>query len=158
LNNTDPENLSDENPPALVIAADTILLSHNTIIEKPSNPRHHLHMLKHLRDMKSHKVFTGVACIAPLEVPIHPGYCLRTTVEETTVYFGSDEIITDDVLKAYVESGEGSDAAGGYKIQEGGGVLIERIQGDYTNVVGLPIHAVPSLPILRILMEVIQID
>lgn len=95
--------------------------------------------------MRSHKVFTGIACIAPLDIPIHPGYCLRTTVEETTVYFGGDEIITDDVLKAYVESGEGSDAAGGYKIQERGGVLIERIQGDYTNVVGLPIHAVPSL-------------
>ena len=68
-NDTDEENLSDENPPALVIAADTILLSHNAILEKPSNPRHHLNMLRHLRDMKAHKVFTGVVCIAPLEVP-----------------------------------------------------------------------------------------
>jgi septum formation protein len=126
----------------LVIAADTILLSHNAIIEKPSNPKHHFNMLRHLRDMKAHKVFTGVACIAPLEVPIHPGYCLRTTVEETTVFFGSEDVVTDDVLKAYVESGEGADAAGGYKIQEGGAVLIERIQGDYPNVVGLPVHAV----------------
>ena len=121
-----------------MIAADTILLSRNTILEKPNNPTHHLHMLKHLRDIKSHKVFTGVACIAPLDVPVYPGYCLRTTVEETTVYFGNGDIITDEVLEAYVKSGEGSDAAGGYKIQEGGGVLIEKIVGDYSNVVGLP--------------------
>lgn len=125
-----------------MIAADTILLSQNSIVEKPNNPKHHFQMLRRLRDTKSHKVFTGVACIAPLEVPVHPGYCLRTTVEETTVYFGGEDIVTDEVLHAYVQSGEGSDAAGGYKIQEGGGVLIERIQGDYTNVVGLPIHAV----------------
>jgi septum formation protein len=103
-------------------------------------------MLKHLRDMRAHKVFTGLAIIAPLEVPIQPGYALRTHVEETTVYFGGKDVLTDEVLKAYVESGEGVDAAGGYKIQEGGGVLIEKIEGDYSNVVGLPVHAVPPLP------------
>lgn len=103
-------------------------------------------MLRHLRDTKSHKVFTGVACVAPLEVPVHPGYCLRTTVEETTVFFGSEDVITNEVLRAYVESGEGSDAAGGYKIQEGGAILIDRIAGDYANVVGLPVHAVRFLP------------
>lgn len=111
-------------------------------------------MLRHLRDVKSHKVFTGVACIAPLEVPIHPGYCMRTTVEETTVYFGKADVITDEVLRAYVESGEGTDAAGGYKVQEGGGVLVERIVGDYSNVVGLPIHAV--YPLQQFLIIAIQ--
>ena len=99
-------------------------------------------MLRHLRNVKSHKVFTGVACIAPLEVPMNPGYCMRTTVEETTVYFGHERVVTDEVLRAYVESGEGTDAAGGYKIQECGSVLIEKIVGDYSNVVGLPIHSV----------------
>ena len=59
-------------------------------------------------------------------------------MEETTVHFGPEEVVTDEVLRAYVESGEGTDAAGGYKIQEGGGVLIEKIVGDYSNVVGLP--------------------
>jgi hypothetical protein len=113
-------------------------------------------MLRHLRDMKSHKVYTGVACIAPLEVPIHPGYCIRTTVEETTVYFGKADVITDEVLRAYVESGEGTDAAGGYKVQEGGGVLVERIVGDFSNVVGLPVHAVPLLQ--QNLIIVIQTD
>jgi septum formation protein len=136
------QTLSEENPPSLVIAADTILLSGNTIIEKPMNPKQHFNMLRHLRDKKSHKVFTGVACIAPLDVPVHPGYCIRTCVEETTVFFGHPEVVTDEVLMAYVQSGEGTDAAGGYKIQEGGGVLIEKIVGDYSNVVGLPIHSV----------------
>jgi len=96
--------------------------------------------------MKTHKVFTGVATVAPLEVPIDPGYCVRTHVEETTVYFGGKDVVTDEVLQAYVESGEGADAAGGYKIQERGSVLIERIVGDYTNVVGLPVHAVSPYP------------
>jgi nucleoside triphosphate pyrophosphatase len=104
-------------------------------------------MLRRLRDTKEHKVFTGIACVAPLEVPIQPGYCLRTAVEETSVFFGDAEIVTDEVLMAYVKSGEGRDAAGGYKIQEGGGALIERIVGDYNNVVGLPIHTVlPRIP------------
>jgi septum formation protein len=70
---------------------------------------------------------------------------MRTTVEETTVFFGKPDVVTDEVLHAYVQSGEGSDAAGGYKIQEGGSLLIERIEGDYSNVVGLPIHSV-NLP------------
>jgi len=98
--------------------------------------------------MKSHKVFTGLAVVAPLEVPIDPGYCIRTHVEETTVYFGNEDVISDEVLKAYVESGEGTDAAGGYKIQEGGGILIDKIEGDYSNVVGLPIHAVFLPPLM----------
>lgn len=58
------------------------------------------------------------------------------------MFFGAPEVVTDQVLMSYVESGEATDAAGGYKIQEGGGVLIERIAGDYSNVVGLPVHAV----------------
>jgi len=120
------------------------------------SPKQHFSMLRHLRDRKSHKVFTGVACIAPLDVPIHPGYCIRTCVEETTVFFGAPEVVTDEVLLAYVESGEGSDAAGGYKIQEGGGVLIEKIVGDYSNVVGLPVHAVCHLKMK--LTIAVQID
>jgi septum formation protein len=144
------KDLSEDNPPALVIAADTIILSQNTIIEKPKDQKDHFIMLRRLRDTNSHKVLTGVACIAPLEIPLHPGYALRTTVEETTVYFGNKEVITDDVLHAYVQSGEGFDAAGGYKVQESGGVLVARIDGDYSNVVGLPIHVVGSFAVLLI--------
>jgi len=117
-------------------------------MEKPTSTENHLNMLRHLRDMKSHKVFTGVACVAPLDVPMHPGYCIRTHVEASTVFFGGEDIITDNVLRAYVASREGVDAAGGYKIQEGGGVLVEKIEGDYFNVVGLPIHAVRPFTLL----------
>lgn len=115
-------------------------------------------MLRHLRNMKSHKVFTGLAIVAPLEVPVHPGYCIRTHVEETTVYFGGEDVITDEVLKAYVESGEATDAAGGYKIQEGGGILIEKIEGDYSNVVGLPVHAVSTHVGMLLMCAVVQVD
>lgn len=85
-------------------------------MEKPNDPKHHLAMLKKLRNSKTpHKVFTAVSVIVPMEVPIHPGYVMKTHLEETQVKF--DPSITDEFLEAYVRCGEGSDKAGGYAIQ-----------------------------------------
>ncbi|ANB13358.1 hypothetical protein AWJ20_1645 [Sugiyamaella lignohabitans] len=104
-------------------------------------------MLKSLRDSSltgPHKVFTAVACIVPLELPVQPGYALEVNLEETEVYFKSD--ITDQQIIDYVATGEGSDAAGGYKIQETAGkLLIDRIEGDFFNVVGLPVESTIKL-------------
>ncbi len=76
--------------PALLLAADTIVVSHvGTILEKPRSEKEHLAMLRTLRDGPSHKVFTAVAVMTPLENAIAPGYALETTVEETVVFFDS---------------------------------------------------------------------
>lgn len=120
--------------PSLIIAADTIVLLGNTIVRKPQSQIEQLKMLKQLRDNQyPHKVFTGVAVIVPLRVPIQPGYNLRTHVEESEVTF--DITLSDEFLEAYVRSGEGLDKAGGYGIQGYGALLVESIKGDYTNII-----------------------
>ncbi|KAK9467566.1 Maf-like protein [Lipomyces arxii] len=126
--------------PALIIAADTVILSQNQIVEKPKSSIEHFRMLQALRDEEfPHRVYTAVACIAPLEKPVYPGYNLQTHIEETQVYFAKD--VSDEFLSAYVASGEGTDASGGYCIQGKGAMLIEKIFGDYSNVVGLPLKS-----------------
>lgn len=81
--------------PGLVLAADTVVVSHSGhILEKPRSEKEHVAMLKELRDTGGgkHKVLTAVACMAPLESARDPGYALETLVEETTVVFdGSGE-------------------------------------------------------------------
>ena len=130
--------------PALVIAADTIVLSSlGKILEKPMSEAHHIAMLRSLRDGGMHKVFTAVAVMAPLESARDPGYALETTVEETTVRF--DRSMSDEMILAYVRTREGADKAGGYGIQGIGAVLVERIEGSWDNVVGLPLKATLGL-------------
>jgi septum formation protein len=130
--------------PALIIAADTIIVSHSgRILEKPRNEADHVAMLKMLRDEGTHKVTTAVAVMAPLESAVDPGYRMETFVEETLVKF--DQSVTDDLIVAYVKTRDGADKAGGYGIQTAGSILIERIEGTYDNVVGLPLRATLKL-------------
>lgn len=130
--------------PALIIAADTIVVSKSgDILEKPRSEAHHITMLKSLRDTGIHRVYTAVACMAPLESARDPGYALETAVEETAVKFDSN--VTDELLLAYVKTREGADKAGGYAIQGSGSILVEKIDGSYDNVVGLPLRVVLKL-------------
>jgi MAF protein len=129
--------------PALVIAADTIILTtHGRILEKPRSEADHIGMLKMLRDQKQHKVYTAVCALAPREDARHPGYNMETSVEETLVSFDS---VGDDLILAYVNTREGVDKAGGYGIQGMGSLLVERIEGSFDNVVGLPIRVTLGL-------------
>ncbi|KAI9682311.1 MAG: hypothetical protein M1817_000365 [Caeruleum heppii] len=130
--------------PSLVLAADTIVVSHlGDILEKPRSEKDHIAMLKLLRSGPAHKVYTAVAVMAPLETAVAPGYALETMVEETMVRFGQN--ITDDELLAYVRTREGVDKAGGYGIQGIGAMLVDRIEGTFDNVVGLPLRATLAL-------------
>ncbi|CAN6674449.1 dTTP/UTP pyrophosphatase [Trichomonascus vanleenenianus] len=136
--------VDSDRPPSIVIAADTIVVANGQILEKPRGIDHHIQMLKTLRDAKvPHKVFTAVACIVPFEEPVSPGYAMESHLEETAVYFKHD--ITDEEIAAYAASGEAKDAAGGYKIQEEGKKFVDRIEGDYFNVVGLPVDSTVKL-------------
>ncbi|KAH8813307.1 Maf-like protein-domain-containing protein, partial [Xylogone sp. PMI_703] len=130
--------------PHLVIAADTIIVtSSGAILEKPTSHAHHLTMLKTLRNQRMHRVYTAVAVLAPREDARTPGYNLDTTVEETRVFF--DEQAGDELIEAYVRTREGADRAGGYAIQGMGGLLVEKIEGAWDTVVGLPVRATVGL-------------
>ncbi|KAF2857097.1 Maf-like protein [Piedraia hortae CBS 480.64] len=137
---------SPKGEPVLVIAADTVVSSHHgQILEKPRNEREHVAMLKMLRDQEDgwHKVYTAVVCMAPLESAADPGYTMETHVEETAVKF--DPTVTDDLIVSYVRTREGADKAGGYGIQGLGSILVEKIDGTFDNVVGLPLRATLQL-------------
>lgn len=131
-------------PPSLVLAADTVVVNQGIILEKPTDPQHQIAMLKQLRDAPHpHRVFTGVIAIVPLEKPIAPGYAMESYLGETTVTFKKD--ITDKEIEDYVATGEALDAAGGYKIQGGAGHFVEKVDGDFFNVVGLPVDGTIQL-------------
>ncbi|QIW96997.1 hypothetical protein AMS68_002515 [Peltaster fructicola] len=132
---------SPKGEPAIVIAADTVIATHfGQILEKPRSERHHIEMLKALRDENNgwHKVYTAVVCMAPLDSLADPGYAMEHSVEETAVKF--DQSITDELIVSYVKTREGADKAGGYGIQGTGSILVETINGTFDNVVGLPLR------------------
>ncbi|KAK4543964.1 hypothetical protein LTR36_004738 [Oleoguttula mirabilis] len=133
---------SPKGEPAIVIAADTVVSTHmGQILEKPRSQKEHVAMLKMLRDQNNgwHKVYTAVVCMAPLETLMDPGYATETHVEETAVKF--DQNVTDELILSYVRTREGADKAGGYGIQGVGSILVEKIDGTFDNVVGLPLRA-----------------
>lgn len=133
-------NNTERGEPAVVLAADTVVVSlSGQILEKPRSEADHIAMLKMLRNSGYHRVYTAVVAMAPLASARHPGYATESTVEETTVRFGRD--VSDEMLLAYVRTREGADKAGGYAIQGIGAILVERIEGSWDNVVGLPLRA-----------------
>ncbi|KAJ5925965.1 dTTP/UTP pyrophosphatase [Penicillium verhagenii] len=137
--------------PALILAADTIVVDVTTdaILEKPRSEAHHFTMLRALRDARDHKVYTALVAMAPLASARQPGYAVETVVEETNVRFDGD--VTDDLLMAYVRTREGADKAGGYGLQGLGSILIEKIEGSYDNVIGLPLKA--TLKLIETVMQ-----
>ncbi len=114
---------------ALVIGADTIVILDNQILTKPHNAAHAIEMLYQLSG-RSHSVLTGLTVFRCSD-----GKSVSVT-EETKVYF--KELSTDEI-ESYVKTGEPLDKAGAYGIQGLGGVFIDKIEGDYYNVVGLPL-------------------
>ena len=130
--------------PAIVLAADTVVVSTmGHILEKPRSEADHIAMLKMLRSSVHHKVYTAVVAMTPLRSARDPGYAIENAVEETTVKFDSE--ISDETLMAYVRTREGADKAGGYGIQGIGAILVERIEGSFDNVVGLPLRTTMGL-------------
>jgi septum formation protein len=116
-------------PTRWVIGADTIVLSGMTILGKPRNKKEALWMIESLAG-KAHEVYTGL-CVLRLEDErvMKQAVC-------TLVRFRS---LSEEEMVWYVHTGEPFDKAGGYAIQGYGSVLIEGIEGSYTNVVGLPV-------------------
>ncbi len=116
---------------AVVIAADTVVLSDGKILGKPKSPAEAKKMLRAL-SCKSHVVITGFTIIDTAERRI------LSKAVETKVYIRE---LNPSEVDAYVKSGESLDKAGAYGIQGLGSVIVEKIEGDYFNVVGLPLSA-----------------
>lgn len=112
-----------------VIGADTVVETDGEILGKPGGEKDAVNMLKKLSG-KWHSVFTGVTVITPDN---ESTFCVRTRVKFLKL---SEKEIAD-----YVGTGEPLDKAGAYGIQGKGALLVEKIDGDYYNVVGLPISA-----------------
>lgn len=115
-------------PNKLVIGADTIVVFNNQILHKPKS---HDEAVQHLMQLSNnrHQVMTAVAIIELDGTE-------TTFVEITNVVFKD---ISKEMIEAYVNTGDPFDKAGGYGIQTSGALLVDRIEGDYNNVVGLPI-------------------
>ncbi len=123
-----------------VIAADTVVVFSGEILGKPKDKDDAFSMIKRLEG-GPHRVMTGLS--------LSYGGRLLSHVEVTEVVFRS---MTDDQIRSYVETGEGLDKAGAYGIQGQGALMVRRIEGDYFNVVGLPLYS------LSLMMEAIGLS
>lgn len=117
----------------VILAADTVVALDGTILEKPTDEDDARRMLSML-SARRHDVFTGIAAI----------YRGRLAVDYqiTGVYFRA---LSRAMIDTYIASGEPMDKAGAYGIQSRGCLFVDRIDGDYFNVVGLPIVRVDEL-------------
>ncbi len=111
----------------VVIGADTIVVCDNKILGKPENEDSAFQMLRMLSG-RTHYVLTGV--------------CITDSEKAECFYVKSDVTffdLNDEEIKKYIESGEPMDKAGAYAIQGKGSLFVEKINGDYFNIVGLPV-------------------
>lgn len=122
----------DENSRAVVIGADTVVVIGGKILGKPSDVREARSMLR-LLNGKTHQVLTGVSIVS-----MHDKRELNR-VESTRVHFLK---LSKKEIEDYIHTGEPFDKAGGYGIQGIAGRFIDRIDGCYFNVMGLPISLV----------------
>ncbi len=124
------ENVFKNNQSSMIIAADTVVALGNTILGKPADEDDAFRMLT-LLSGKTHSVYTGV--------------CIMTK-EKTDVFFSKTQVnfydLTEKEISDYIKTKEPFDKAGSYGIQGKGSLLVKGINGDYFNVVGLPIAEV----------------
>lgn len=123
----------EEDPRRLVVAADTIVVLDELLLGKPSDPAEARAMLGRLSG-RGHDVVSGLA--------VRQGDRMRATTARTRVVFRALDAAEID---AYVATGESADKAGSYAIQGLGSALVERIDGDFYNVMGLPVPALLDL-------------
>ena len=130
------------NENAVVIAADTTVFLGNQLLTKPVDSKQAKEFLQALSGQE-HRVITGVSIEGA-------GISIGFT-ETTTVQFYE---LTEEQIDAYVASGDSLDKAGAYGIQTMGGMFVEKINGDYNNVVGLPLgrlfHTLLTLKVIHL--------
>ena len=112
---------------SVTIGADTIVELDGEILGKPHGEGEAFDMLRRLSG-RGHNVYTGVTVVCE-------GQC-QTGTEKTSVHFRA---LTDEEIRAYIATGEPMDKAGAYGAQGVGSLFVERIEGDFFNVMGLPL-------------------
>jgi septum formation protein len=120
-----------------VLGADTVVALDGQLLGKPVDEADARRMLRRLSG-RVHQVWTGVA----VSSPVADGRREQARAACTEVRFRA---LDDTEIEAYVASGEPADKAGAYAIQGAGGGFVEQIDGDYDNVVGLPLRLVVDL-------------
>lgn len=126
--------ISEKHPASWVVGADTIVYFSGAILGKPTDSKDAIQMLCSLAG-NSHVVMTGFSLIC------RDAQIKERHVVATRVFFSAFD---KEHAKAYVATGEPLDKAGSYGIQGQGGSLVERIEGSYSNVVGLPLAELVS--------------
>ena len=123
--------LCDENE--LIITADTMVFLDDKRLGKPKDEAQALEMLTALAGRR-HTVCTGVT--------VRRGNMILTRAQSTDVYFRP---ATERELRAYIRTGEPMDKAGAYGVQGKGSLLVRRIDGDFFNVMGLPVEMLAEM-------------
>jgi len=135
--------------PEIVIAADTLVALDRKMLGKPRDAGHALEMLTRLRDRK-HLVYSGLTIL-----DVRQNRMINEIVE-TPVWMRA---YSDEEIAAYVASGDPTDKAGAYAIQHPSFTPVERIEGCYANVMGLPLcHVYRALAALNTLPPVHPLD
>ena len=122
--------LGDKAKNKIILSADTVVVIDNQIIGKPKDQEDAFSILSRLSG-KRHVVYTGFTIIKD--------DFIYSDFESTNVYFRQ---LSDTEIMSYIKSGEPMDKAGAYGIQHKGALLVNKIHGDYFNVVGLPINKI----------------
>jgi septum formation protein len=134
-------------PQSYVLGADTIVVVDGEVLGKPKDQQDAARMLR-LLSGRGHEVTTAVSLISPGTVA--PGTLAETRASTTKVYFRE---IAEDEIQQYVAGGEPMDKAGAYAIQGGASRWADRIDGEFSNVVGLPLSLVTDMLITTGLMK-----
>ena len=124
-------------PDCLVLGADTVVYQEGLVLGKPRDDEDARSMLRSLSG-KWHSVFTGVCLIKPDGKE-------DVRADESHVRFVS---LDEAAIDRYVKTGEPRDKAGAYAVQGRAGMFVSRIEGSYSNVIGLPMHLVRDMLLL----------
>ena len=142
------EVVARERLDACVIGADTVVALDGTVFGKPRDPDDALAILQALRG-RTHQVITGVAVVCPTR---GIGEVFTVTSEVSFAAF------PDEILRAYIATGEPMDKAGAYAIQGRGAFLVRAIGGSCSNVVGLPVHDLVSVLLHHRLVQAAPVE